>query len=361
MVSVAADTTAVPEGATVHRRGGDLANVQYLRAAAAIGVLVFHAADRTGGWFGVGGAGVDVFFVISGFIMWVISARRPPTPGDFLRRRAARIIPLYWLVTLGLAGVWVVAPQLFPHMQATPSHVAMSLLFIPHANPHGVVAPLVAPGWTLNYEMFFYAIFASALLAPARLRLWLLTGVLGALAAAGVVLRPEAPWLAAFTSPLLLEFLAGCWLGKVWVSGRLPGAGVSVGLVAVGVVALGAIGLAGMDVEPARALLWGGPALLIVTGALGLEAAGLAPRWPFVRFLGDASYSVYLVHALAISVALRLAQLAGLSGPVAFAAAVTCGVAAGCLCYLLVERPLLRVFQPSTARGPTASAAATGG
>ena len=105
--------------------------------------------------------------------------------------------------------------------------------------------------------------------------------------------------------------------------------------------------------------LLGGPGLLIVAGALGLEAAGRTPRWPVVRFLGDASYSIYLVHALAISVAVRLGAMFGLpAGPVVFAGAIAVGLLAGCACYRLLERPLLRVFQQSS-RGPAAPAPTT--
>jgi len=359
MTSLSAD--AAPEAREVAPAArvphGDLASIQHLRALAAIGVLVFHAADRTGWAFGVGGAGVDVFFVISGLIMWVISARRPPTPGDFLRRRAARIVPLYWLVTMGLAGAWLAAPGLFPNLKPTPEHVIQSLLFVPHLDPDGVAAPLVAPGWTLNYEVFFYLVFALVLAAPGRMRIGLLTAILGALALVGLVLRPEHPIAAAWTSPLLLEFLAGVWLGKAWTAGRTPSAAVSGLLLALGVAALTGVALSGIDVEPLRVFLWGGPALLIVAGALGLEAHGLAPRWPALRFLGDASYSIYLVHALAISAALRLGGLLGVAaGPALLAFCIAVGVAAGVACYLVVERPLLMVFQPRSARGPAAVA-----
>jgi len=292
----------------------------------------------------------------------VISARRPPTPGDFLRRRAARIVPLYWLVTLGLAGIWLLAPGLFAHLSPTPGHVVQSLLFIPHTDPDGVVAPLVVPGWTLNYEVFFYLVFAAALAAPTRLRPWLLSAVLGALALAGIMLRPAGPVLQTYTSPLLLEFLAGVWLGKAWVAGRLPSARVSALLLLAGVAALAAVAATGVDVEPVRLLAWGVPGMAIVAGALGLEAAGRAPAWPAMKFLGDASYSIYLVHALAISVAVRLGAMLGLSpGPLVFVGALAVGLAAGCACYLAVERPLLRVFQPSTARGPPAPARTTTG
>jgi exopolysaccharide production protein ExoZ len=188
------------------------------------------------------------------------------------------------------------------------------------------------------------------LAAPARLRPWLLTAALGGLTLTGLVLRPQAAILATYTSPLLLEFLAGVWIGKAWIAGRMPSAGISALLLLGGIGGLAAVAASGADVEPVRLLLWGVPGMAIVAGALGLEAAGQAPVWPAVKFLGDASYSIYLVHALAISLAVRLGQMAGLgSGPLVFVGAIAVGLAAGSLCYLLVERPLLRRV-PAAAR-----------
>ena len=88
-----------------------LYGVQYLRAIAALGVVVFHAAERTGAHFAIGAAGVDVFFVVSGFIMWVIASERSPSPSAFLRDRIERIAPL-----LGVPPRFEAPAQPFPLM-----------------------------------------------------------------------------------------------------------------------------------------------------------------------------------------------------------------------------------------------------
>ncbi len=106
-----------------------LYGIQYLRAFAALAVVVFHAAEKSGEHFAIGAAGVDVFFVISGFIMWVISERRPMTPQGFLLDRIRRIAPSYWLVTAVMI-VGAVA-GLFPNLQLTGAHVLASLFFVP--------------------------------------------------------------------------------------------------------------------------------------------------------------------------------------------------------------------------------------
>ena len=329
---------------------GEVRSIQYLRGLAAIGVLVFHAADRAGGSFGLGAAGVDVFFVISGFIMWVVTCRRTPSPGRFLLRRFERIVPLYWGMTLAVAAAAILIPHAFPAMRPTFSHVGLSLLFAPHRDTTGLIAPLIVPGWTLNYEMFFYLLFAGGLLAPTRLRPWVISSALLALVAIRPLGDATHPLWATYTNPLLLEFGAGVWLGRAWSADRLPGRWVAGGLLALGVAGFIASALSGADIEPVRLLAWGAPALALVTGAVGLERRGLAPRLAPLRLLGDASYSIYLAHGLAISAAFRLSQMAGLTSPaVQFALSLAAGVAGGLAVYQLAEKPLMRLFKTGMA------------
>jgi exopolysaccharide production protein ExoZ len=325
---------------------GEVRSIQYLRGLAAFGVLLFHAAERAGGAFGVGAAGVDVFFVISGFIMWVVTCRRTPTPGDFLVRRVQRIVPLYWIVTLVVAVTAVAVPAAFPAMQVTAAQLLKSLFFVPHYDGGGLIAPLIIPGWTLNYEMFFYVLFAAGLLAPARLRPWLVSAALVALVAIRPLGDTANPIWATYTNPLLLEFGAGVWLGKAWSEGRLPGRRLSWTLVAAGLAGFAATAITGVDVEPARVLLWGLPALALVAGAVSLERRGPIPNWRPLQAVGDASYSLYLIHGLAISAALRALQMVGVTSPLlVFAASMVVGVIAGLAAYQLIEKPMMKLFK----------------
>jgi len=329
---------------------GDVRSIQYLRGVAAFGVLLFHAAERAGWSFGVGAAGVDVFFVISGFIMWVVTCRKSVSPTTFLVRRGQRIVPLYWGLTLGVAAAAVLIPGAFPAMQPTPGNVLRSLLFVPHRDAAGLIAPLIVPGWTLNYEMFFYLLFAAGLLAPAAIRPWAVTAVLVGLVATRPLGDPANPLWATYTDPLLLEFGAGLWLGKAWSAGKLPGRKLGWALVAAGLAGFAAVTVSGIDVGPVRIFVWGLPALALVTGAVSIERAGPLPRWRALRLLGDASYSVYLIHGLAISATVRALQMAGLEAPALQSlASVAAGVAAGLLAYQLVEKPLMKLFHTGMA------------
>jgi len=360
-MAAAAEQAAKQEFGSLPKAPGEVRSIQYLRGVAAFGVLLFHAADRAGYVFGVGAAGVDVFFVISGFIMWVVTCRKTPGPADFLVRRIQRIVPLYWGLTLLTAGAAIAIPTAFPAMRPTAGHILQSLLFIPHRGESGAIAPLIVPGWTLNYEMFFYLLFAAALLAPARLRPWLLTAALGGLALIRPLGDAQNPLWATYTNPLLLEFGAGVWLGKAWSEGRLPGRPVAWTAMALGAAGFIAVSLARLDIEPARLLYWGVPAFLLVSGAVSLERAGPLPHWWPLRTLGDASYSVYLVHGLAISAAFRLLR-GVVSGPIpAFAVSVVAGVAAGLVVYQFAEKPLMKLFRTGMAAkrpGPAIAPAA---
>ncbi len=313
-----------------------LHGIQYLRAVAALGVVVFHAAERSGTHFAIGAAGVDVFFVISGFIMWVIASDRAPSPAAFLRDRIERIAPLYWIAT----GVMVAGALagLFPNLRLTAWYVLSSLAFIAGRSPGtGDIWPVLVQGWTLNYEMFFYVLFAVALFLPARQRLGALAALFLALVAAGWLLRPEAPVLRTWTDPLLLEFLAGMVIGEVWLKGAAPSPAAGIALLTTAVAGFAFVGAtyAGFN-----ALVLGPLAAALVLGVLSFEKHGAVPRLPVATYLGDASYSIYLWHTMAISVVARAASMLALPGPVAFAAAVIAGTALGAAAHETLEKPI---------------------
>jgi exopolysaccharide production protein ExoZ len=340
----------------------DFVSIQYLRGLAALGVLLFHACQRAGIAFGAGAAGVDVFFVISGFIMWTVSSRRATSAGDFLLRRAGRIAPLYWVVTLLVVAIEVVRPATFPNMRLSLAHVVQSLLFLPHHDPAGAVAPVIVPGWTLNYEVFFYVVFALTLLLPRGRRSTILTAAMGALCVAGLFL-PHGRWPAVdtYTDPLVLEFAAGVWLAKAAAAGQLGRTWQALVAIGVGLLIMAIVAVTGAAVDGwARLLYWGLPALLIVWGALSLEGCGRVPVIAPLKGLGDASYSLYLAHGLALSVAFKLFAGRDLPAPVQVALAIPLALVCGVLCYRLIERPLLSVFHGRRGRQAAVRARASG-
>ena len=163
-------------------------SIQYLRAVAAISVALYHVLHH---WLphdphvGVLMGGVDIFFVISGFVMWGVTAGREGGSRSFFSNRLKRIVPLYWIVTTVMLAILLAKPALV-NSRFDVGHVVTSYLFIPRVHPvSGTFYPLLIPGWTLNYEMMFYAIFALILFAPMRFRLLAVVGALVGLVVLG--------------------------------------------------------------------------------------------------------------------------------------------------------------------------------
>jgi len=338
--------------------------VQYARAAAALGVLMFHAAQRGGHDFAVGARGVDLFFVISGFIMWTVSTRRENRPMAFFGARLKRIVPLYWIATLSLA-VGALA-GLFPTLrqELTWSHLVQSLLFIPHVSPgSGQIWPVLVPGWTLNLEMFFYVVFAACLLLRPAARLACLTLSFLVLVVAGLFAPPSNALAATYTDPLILEFVAGVWLAVL--IRRMPRPGPLGALLSIGA------GAAALLILP----FWGGlserlaclaGATLCLYGVLSMDLRQATPDILVLRIIGDASYSIYLWHGVAVSVAAAVAGKLGMPAFTIIPAAVAGGLILGAFSYFGLERPigkLLSRSRPSAAinrRPPDAAGAGRG-
>lgn len=274
-----------------------------------------------------GKSGVDLFFVISGFVIMLSQSRKPRPAMVFLRERAWRILPLYWLMT----GVFVLLMLALPKLTEgrpplTLEHLGKSLAMVSWLA--GREFPVVFVGWSLEYEMMFYILFALAgsFLALRHVPL-ALAAVLGLGALTGLF------------EQMVVEFVLGMMIAR-WrlARERLPGA---LPLLLAG-VALFLMSIRWPN-EDLRILTWGLPSAMIVTGLVFL------PQWKtrLGDYLGNASYAIYLGQALALPVAIRLAQAllpgAGFTAKALAAAAVT--VLLGCLLHSAVERPMTRLLR----------------
>ncbi|MBB4265256.1 acyltransferase family protein [Roseospira visakhapatnamensis] len=279
-----------------------LESVQILRALAALMVLGLHlqgthaglAGLPDGTWVPVGSGGVDIFFAISGFII-CHAARGDGSAGRFLAHRAARIVPLYWSVTLAIYALALVAPTLLHSTTADPIPLVKSLLFIPYVKDSGLVQPIHMLGWTLNYEVFFYLVFGLGLLvsrSPAALVCAALFGLVGL----GWMLPDPGVVVGFFTNSLVLEFVWGC--GIYGLYRHAPG--VLRALRPVWPLALALlIGQHFVDTGLPRAVSQGIPAALVVAGLLTVRFDPRGWARPLLA-IGDASYSLYLLHPLVI-------------------------------------------------------------
>lgn len=342
------------------RAGGHvqtILGIQVLRALAATAVAVSHFQfdlQRSFGLgaalppLGFGNAGVDLFFVISGFVMVYASEPlfgRRAGARRFFVRRLIRIVPIYWLVTT----LYVVLAFTLPGRSDTYSagSIVASYLFIPFPRPDGIMQPVVGQGWTLNYEMLFYAVFALAIAAPRGRAVARVALALGAAVVLGALVRLPEP-LAFWCDPMLLEFVFGMGLGLLWRAGvRLPRA---VGLLLV----LAGVTLAWLAPWPSwgysglRFLAWGAPAAMIVAG-VALADLAAAPRWRPLVLLGEASYALYLLHSIPVRAVLQGAAWAKLDVGAApwiyLGLAIAGAIALALAVHLAFERPVTRALR----------------
>lgn len=344
--------------------------LQYLRGVAALMVVYFHSVVQLKN-FGIqkpllpmiGESGVDLFFVLSGFLMWITTSGKEVSPGSFMLKRLMRIVPLYWMLTLTAGAAALLAPSLLKHTLFEISHFVSSLMFFPAANPSYLepseagllLTPILVPGWTLNYEMFFYVVFAFALFFPQRLRLPLVAGTFVALAIARVALSGNALALQFYGNPIVFEFVLGMGVAMLVKRRALIDARWA-GLLTV--LALAAMLLANMaDLVVSRAVAFGIPAAFVVYGLCCLEIRGVLRNFKYLRIVGDASYSLYLTHVFTLVVCRLIFQHVykadSLATELAFIAlCLALSVAGGVITYYVYEKPtsgLLNKFKTRAA------------
>jgi Predicted acyltransferases len=347
-----------------HSKGDTIFAVQYLRGFAALAVFLFHISSLTVVLWGpaaadvdhAGAAGVDLFFVISGFVMAMILSRPGPfSVRDFAIQRIARIVPGYYVMTIAVFVLALVAPALFITTSADPATLLRSLTFVPVADSQGSIAPLLVVGWTLDYEVFFYLLCAVGALLCGRRALVAVSGVIVALVLAGLLVTPEHPTLRFYTDTILLEFVYGIAIWRLHRSGALSDQKLPSALI----FALGILLLAiQIEREPGagRALVWGLPAAFILLG--GLRVLDFEIRW--LSLVGDWSYAFYLTHLFVIFGYVRLVMpLIGhfdLDWPFHYAAMTVLGLGFACLYHHVVEVPA-RKFIRGRFAGPRRSEA----
>ena len=323
-----------------------IVGLQYLRAIAALLVVVHHSVTGKA-WIDfnplagidLGAIGVEIFFAISGYIIFRVGSRE--TFGRFVYSRITRIVPLYWLCTALFIASKIASTG---DVQAVgASEILKSLFFIPHYSAFrpDQVWPVLIPGWTLNYEMFFYAVFAVGIIfrRPA------LISISSIIVAIGLA-RPFVDAGAApefFANPFTLFFVLGVTIAKFET--RLP---KTPAYILVGCVIWASAVM--FPIQPTFAfalkLL---AASNILLGALALPGPGSSGVGNAFKLLGDASYSIYLVHTIVLAVIYKALVKMNWHGVGEFILVVVAGlmvsILAGLLSYALVERPLMAFFR----------------
>ena len=296
-------------------------SIHYLRAVAALMVVVYHgfsyrlltAADPASVlWLR---EGVALFFAISGYVM-VVSTSDRTDAASFLLRRLWRVGPLFWIATACVA---------LGSGERDWSRIVSSMLFLPHfsAETGTAVDPILPVGWTLNFEMAFYVLFALLLPLRRPVGLALAVVLLTALSCLGAA-SEAPPVLRYYGQPILLNFVSGIIIAHFDI--RLPRWLLPVGFMAMALTP---------QLGDGGAIAVTASAALILASARSFDDRLKA--WRVAEGLGDASYAIYLSHLFVLTPVLRLF---GPDRPAAFILGVAGAVIAGMLVHLYVERPL---------------------
>ena len=337
-----------------------IVNLQVLRAAAALLVFFHHFIPVIGRVFPDvrkyegGASGVDIFFVLSGFIMVVTTYNKDVDPFKFLMNRVVRVVPIYWMMTLLIVSLFIVGARPLGVMELQPSYVWKSLFFIPFERG-GFWEPVLSVGWTLNYEMFFYFVFSILMfIRNSQYRLIFLVFFLFSLVASGLIF-PFDDYFKYYSSPVILDFAFGAAFGAFFSGLRndsiLVGPRGSWLLIVLGVVIIisTSSGFSLYNNNILRPLTWGVAGMLLVSGCVFLERNGYVAKHWFLLSLGNASYSIYLVHNLMIQISMKTVAMTGLSGlafllfTAFFALALT--TIFGLASYRFIEAPINQAYR----------------
>ena len=280
-----------------------IVSVQYLRAIAAIGVVLHHSLGPAfinkglAAPDSIGEAGVDLFFVISGFIMWLTTRQRETSAKVFIYHRVIRIVPLYWIFTFVFLAIKLASRHAEPISWVD---LIRSLLFIPVYNPSlfQKTSAFYFLGWTLMYEMFFYLVFAATLLLPRGAQLTAIISSMLVLAGLGTIFSFDRGMTFTYTSPLLIEFAAGCAIGKLYEKHFCPSHFLGLVILLLGTFALFVSIWNIPESLHQRTIRWGLPCSLIVYGSKRhlakvsfAAACGIWAIYPLF-FLGDVSHAL---------------------------------------------------------------------
>lgn len=198
-------------------------------------------------------------------------------------------------------------------------------------NPNvAMIQPILEPGWTLNYEMFFYLAFACSLFLKEAYRFWAIALLFLGLWLWGAMVEHD-DFVGFYCRPILMEFILGMAIASFGF--RLPRLAVPIGL-----LTMYALQSTGLD----RVLIFGLPAVLIVAGALSAEDR--LPKWRLADLMGSASYSIYLFHMLALSVIVPLWPYGDASKAMFVGVALSLILLVGCGIHWALERPLIAFF-----------------
>ncbi|HIE9840120.1 TPA: acyltransferase family protein [Klebsiella quasipneumoniae subsp. quasipneumoniae] len=291
----------------------ELNQIQWLRAIAAILVVITHFTGKAYSVklleheFSSGAIGVDIFFIISGFIMMYVSDFKKQYPVKFLLNRFIRILPVHYFFLLILIVIFLIKPDVI-NSSVSKTYVWESFLLVPALrNDAEYLNPVI---WTLCYEMMFYFIFAVSLnLNNLNRSAVATTLVITAIVFGGFLYKGESIYISAATDSISLEFCYGMLLYILYKNGCLSFHWLLPLMLSV------ILYFALQQTDFYRFIKLGIPSVLIFVSFLNMKNSKVA----FLNFLGKISYEIYICHIMVISASYLILNRIGVSNILAYA------------------------------------------
>lgn len=326
--------------------------IQAFRFIAALMVIILHstfyASERLSSDFRLyyqGANGVRLFFVISGFVMVLSSEGLKDKLGGwkiFAVKRIIRIVPIYWIITTYKLLIILFASTLVLHAKPDILYIIKSYLFIPARNVDGSISPLLGVGWTLNFEMFFYLMFTTALALRINTLLFL-SFIFIPLTILSFYQNPNWPDAKFYANPIVLDFLYGMIIAKLILNNKKINKAFAIPMIIIGLLYLFLPVIPQLGSFSNNTFLIGFAGFLVIYGAASIENqfGNKIPAWCI--YLGGASYSLYLIHPIIAPLSPTILKLLHFKFPyLSVFLSVTSAIFAGTLFFKFCETPLTR-------------------
>ncbi|MFL2640698.1 MAG: acyltransferase family protein [Dehalococcoidia bacterium] len=350
-----------------------LDSVQLMRFFAGLLVVLAHAESRIArtfpqvndilqpldpkllpNWGDAVQVGVHIFFLISGFIMLYSASNQfaqTKAQKTFFVKRLIRIVPIYWILTTLSVFILAIRPDLFTYRQTLDvSWIVASYLFIPWTSVDLVDSPVIGLGWTLNFEMYFYVIFAVSMFMNRQnaLRFMALFFLLSV--CVSLIHAPNLPLLIQVTNPILLEFLLGVFLAYYYLKGNSTDRYISrfTGVLGFSIL-IPVIVFLRPETELLRFLLWGPASALILFSMLHVLREPMIKPLKVLVALGNASYSIYLIQVFTLPAFSLVFKYIEPSVELGFITMLVVSTSltllVGYIFFVLVERPITQTLR----------------
>ncbi|QDX16392.1 hypothetical protein C6W84_17024 (plasmid) [Acinetobacter baumannii] len=319
-----------------------ISSIQFLRGIAALLVVLLHISSKNKqydagviDWLHIGNSGVDLFFIISGFIMCYTTYNKNINFSKFIILRFERILPLYWIFTLIALAIYTILPQ---HVNVTAqfTDVFSSFFLLPTNGEY-----LVLTGWTLRYEFYFYFIFSLLLFFNSK-KYWQLVIAILSIPTIGLFVDKNTVWSSFLFDSLLIEFAFGI-IAFYIVKSNILNKKLGYLLLTVGIISL-IIGELNYTDDSKRFILYGIPMLFIFLGAVGLESVFKNKSGYFIKFiemLGNSSYSLYITHIFVLKPVAIVCHKLGINNSFIFLSILlVASIIFGLMTYYFLEKPI---------------------